>query len=85
MTIHYATSYWFDNVLVSVDNKTATKVSVWVSAEDTARKSFSGMNAYDEAMNFGMALDEELEGSAEMPNAESVSIALGGATFDDSY
>jgi hypothetical protein len=84
MTIHYATSHRFGDVLVSVDNRTATKVSVWFADEATPRKRFAGHEAYDEAMDYAFDLDEASGRPVEMPNAEAVAIALGGATFNDS-
>lgn len=58
MTIHYATDYKSGNVLVSVDNKMATKVSVWVEGEPKPRQRFAGDSAYEDAMNFMLDLPE---------------------------
>lgn len=58
MTIHYATDYKSGKVLVSVDNRTATKVSVWVDGESKPRQRFAGESAYDDAMNFMLDLPE---------------------------
>jgi hypothetical protein len=62
MTIHYPTGYSFGNARVSVDNRTATKVSVWYADEATPRQRFTGAGAYDEAMNFAQDLDFSLGG-----------------------
>lgn len=59
MTIHYATDYRFGKVLVSVDNRTATKVSVWVDGEDKPRKRFAGDTAYEDAMNFSLEISDD--------------------------
>jgi hypothetical protein len=83
--IHYPTDYWCGNVLVSVDNQKATKVSVWLDDEATPRKSFAGAEAYNEAMDFAFRLSESEGYEAEMPSAEAVAISLGGATFDTEY
>jgi hypothetical protein len=84
MTIHYPQDYRVNDVLVSVDNQKATKVSVWFGDESTARKLFSGNSAYEDAMRFAWELDESTGSVFEMPTAKSVAISLGGATFDDS-
>ena len=84
MTIHYPQDYRVNDVYVSVDNRIATKVSVWFAEETTPRKRFAGSSAYEDAMRFAWELDESTGSVFEMPNAESVAISLGGATFDDS-
>jgi hypothetical protein len=83
--IHYPQDYWCGDVLVSVDNKVATKVSIWVDGESEPRERFTGDDAYDNAMNVAFRLSETLGYEAEMPTAESVAISLGGATFDSAY
>ena len=83
--IHYPTDYWCGDVLVSVDNKVATKVSIWVDGESKPRERFTGNDAYDNAMNAAFSLSETLGHEAEMPTAEAVAISLGGATFDTEY
>jgi hypothetical protein len=83
--IHYPTDYQCGNVLVSVDNQKATKVSVWLGDEATPRKRFAGVEAYSEAMDFAFRLSESEGYEAQMPSAESVAISLGGATFDTDY
>lgn len=83
--IHYPTDYRCGNVLVSVDNQKATKVSVWLDDEATPRKRFAGVEAYNEAMDFAFRLSESEGYEAEMPSAEAVAISLGGATFDTEY
>jgi hypothetical protein len=59
MTIHYPTDYRLGKVLVSVDNRTATKVSVWVDSEDKPRQKFSGDTAYQDAMNLALNLSDD--------------------------
>ena len=83
MTTHYPQSYRFDKVLVSVDNNTATKVSVIVDGEPKPRKRFVGYEAYNDAMNFALDLDESLGGEAPVVSNESIAIALGGIPADD--
>lgn len=85
MTIHYPQDYCFGDVLVSADNRAATKVSVWFADETTPRKRFAGSSAYEEAMNFARELHESSGGTFEMPTAESVAVSLGGATFGEDY
>jgi hypothetical protein len=81
MTIHYPTSHRFGKALVSVDDRKATKVSVWYADEDTPRKRFSGDTAYDDAMNFALDLADDED--FIMPSNESIAIALGGIPADD--
>ena len=81
MTTHYATSHRFGKAFVSVDNRTATKVSVWYADEETPRKRFVGHEAFDDAMNFALDLSDDEDFSA--PTNESVAIALGGIPADD--
>ena len=83
MTTHYGTSHWFGDVFVSVDNRNATKVSVWVSDEETPRKRFAGSDAYGDAMDFAIDLDYQLGSEAPVVTSESVAIALGGIPADD--
>jgi hypothetical protein len=85
MTIHYPQDYRVNDVFVSVDNRVATKVSVWFAEETTPRKRFVGSSAYEDAMRFAWELDESTGSVFEMPTAESVAISLGGATFDEDY
>lgn len=59
MTIHYPTDYKSGKVLVSVDNKVATKVSVWVDGESKPRQRFAGDTAYEDAMNLMLELSDE--------------------------
>lgn len=63
MTIHYAKDYQLGKVLVSVDNRTATKVSLWVDGEDKPRKRFAGNTAYEDAMNLALTIanDEDFD------------------------
>jgi hypothetical protein len=82
MTIHYPKDYRFGNALVQMDNRTATKVSVWYADEATPRKRFSGSEAYDDAMNFAQDLSDSEGYIASMPSAEAVAIALGGIPAD---
>ena len=84
MTTHDPSNYRFGEVLVSVDNRTATKVSVWYASEDTPRKRFSGDDAYQDAMNFAQDLDYELgDGFVPVVSNEAIAIALGGIPADD--
>ena len=83
MTIHYPRDYRFGEVLVQMDNRTATKVSVWVSDEATPRKRFAGSEAYNDAMDFAVDLDFRLGGEAPALSNEAVAIALGGIPADD--
>jgi hypothetical protein len=45
---------------MSVDNKVATKCSVWVDGETSPRAKFEGDDAYQDAMNFTFDLDYEM-------------------------
>lgn len=58
MTIHYPTDYKSGKVLVSVDNKVATKVSVWVDGESKPRQRFAGDTAYEDAMDLMLDLTQ---------------------------
>jgi hypothetical protein len=82
MTIHYATSHRFGDALVSVDNRTATKVSVWYADEATPRQRFTGAEAYDDAMNFAQDLDFSLGGDGSSASG----MFIGGSDWfaDDS-
>lgn len=82
MTTHYPTSYNFGDTLVSVDNRTATKVSVWYDGEPTPRKRFTGDDAYNDAMNFAQDLEDSMGYEAPMVTNESVALALGGIPAD---
>jgi hypothetical protein len=86
MTIHYPTDHRFGRVLVSVDNKVATKVSVWIDNEDKPRQRFTGDNAYDDAMELAFKLSE-FEDEAEN---EGFEFATGtgrysGSSWDTDY
>lgn len=59
VTTHYPTDYRLGKTLVSVDNRIATKISVWVDGEDKPRKRFAGDTAYQDAMNFALDISDD--------------------------
>jgi hypothetical protein len=83
MTTHYPRDYRTGDILVQVDNRTATKVSVWYDGEPTPRKRFAGDDAYGDALNFAFRLEYSMGYEAPTITNESVALALGGIPADD--